>query len=260
MNAPPTVQDSGDLLQRLDQLLEIGVALSSERDINKLLESILVAAKSITNADGGTLYPQDRRQRPQIRDRAQRHPRHRHGRHERRADTVQSRGTFRRAGQTRALDGRRLRRASRLLGQHRRRLYRERIRLLGHQALRRENRIPLAVVSDHTDQEPRERDHRRSSADQRKGPRDRHGAGLFRGRSAPRGIARFPGGHRAHEPAPHQPPRSPLRVLHQGDQRRDRRQVSLYRRALRARAYAHDDAGGSGQQVPVRTAPGFHDE
>ena len=48
--------DSGDLLQRLDQLVEIGVALSSERNIDKLLESILVAAKSITNADGGTLY------------------------------------------------------------------------------------------------------------------------------------------------------------------------------------------------------------
>ena len=45
-----------DLLQRLDQLIEIGVALSSERDIDKLLESILLAAKSITNADGGTLY------------------------------------------------------------------------------------------------------------------------------------------------------------------------------------------------------------
>ncbi len=52
----PTVSESGDLLQRLDQLVEIGVALSSERDIDKLLESILVAAKSITNADGGTLY------------------------------------------------------------------------------------------------------------------------------------------------------------------------------------------------------------
>ena len=50
------VSDPGDLLQRLDQLVEIGVALSSERDIDKLLESILVAAKSITNADGGTLY------------------------------------------------------------------------------------------------------------------------------------------------------------------------------------------------------------
>jgi HD-GYP domain-containing protein (c-di-GMP phosphodiesterase class II) len=51
--APP---DSHDLLQRLDQLVEIGVALSGERDIDKLVESILVAAKSITNADGGTLY------------------------------------------------------------------------------------------------------------------------------------------------------------------------------------------------------------
>ena len=52
----PALADSGDLLQRLDQLVEIGVALSSERDIHKLLESILVAAKTITNADGGTLY------------------------------------------------------------------------------------------------------------------------------------------------------------------------------------------------------------
>ncbi|MDB5902763.1 MAG: metal dependent phosphohydrolase [Betaproteobacteria bacterium] len=49
-------ESSVDLFQRLDQLVEIGVSLSSERDIDKLLESILVAAKSITNADGGTLY------------------------------------------------------------------------------------------------------------------------------------------------------------------------------------------------------------
>lgn len=44
------------LFQRLEQLNEIGAALSSERDINRLLEKILVAAKSITHADGGTLY------------------------------------------------------------------------------------------------------------------------------------------------------------------------------------------------------------
>jgi HD-GYP domain-containing protein (c-di-GMP phosphodiesterase class II) len=49
-------QDAGDLLARLDQLVDIGVALSRERDIEKLLESILVAAKSMVNADGGTLY------------------------------------------------------------------------------------------------------------------------------------------------------------------------------------------------------------
>lgn len=44
------------LLKRLDQLNEIGVSLSRERDINRLLENILVAAKEITHADGGTLY------------------------------------------------------------------------------------------------------------------------------------------------------------------------------------------------------------
>jgi HD-GYP domain-containing protein (c-di-GMP phosphodiesterase class II) len=45
-----------DLLARLEQLNEIGAALSRERDITRLLENILLAAKTITNADGGTLY------------------------------------------------------------------------------------------------------------------------------------------------------------------------------------------------------------
>ncbi len=45
-----------DLLRRLEQLNAIGSALSKERDISRLLESILVAAKTITHADGGTLY------------------------------------------------------------------------------------------------------------------------------------------------------------------------------------------------------------
>ena len=45
-----------DLLRRLEQLNEIGVSLSKERDITRLLERILLAAKTITNADGGTLY------------------------------------------------------------------------------------------------------------------------------------------------------------------------------------------------------------
>ena len=44
------------LLNRLSDLNAIGAALSSERDINRLLESILNAAKKITNADAGTLY------------------------------------------------------------------------------------------------------------------------------------------------------------------------------------------------------------
>ena len=46
----------GELLDRLEQLNGIGAALSRERDITRLLESILVAAKTITHADGGTLY------------------------------------------------------------------------------------------------------------------------------------------------------------------------------------------------------------
>ncbi len=45
-----------DLLKRLEQLNDIGASLSQERDITRLLEHILLAAKSITNADGGTLY------------------------------------------------------------------------------------------------------------------------------------------------------------------------------------------------------------
>ena len=45
-----------ELLRRLEQLNAIGASLSKERDITRLLESILLAAKAITNADGGTLY------------------------------------------------------------------------------------------------------------------------------------------------------------------------------------------------------------
>ena len=49
-------QGAVDLLKRLEQLNRIGIALSQERDIARLLEGILVAAKEITHADGGTLY------------------------------------------------------------------------------------------------------------------------------------------------------------------------------------------------------------
>ena len=47
---------SDDLVGRLEELNSIGVSLSKEKDISRLLEKILIAAKSITNADGGTLY------------------------------------------------------------------------------------------------------------------------------------------------------------------------------------------------------------
>jgi HD-GYP domain-containing protein (c-di-GMP phosphodiesterase class II) len=49
-------QEREQLTARLRDLNEIGAALSSEHDIDKLLENILLAAKKITNADAGTLY------------------------------------------------------------------------------------------------------------------------------------------------------------------------------------------------------------
>jgi HD-GYP domain-containing protein (c-di-GMP phosphodiesterase class II) len=56
MSDPGSARGAGDLLGRLEQLNHIGIALSKERDITKLLEVILVAAKDVTHADGGTLY------------------------------------------------------------------------------------------------------------------------------------------------------------------------------------------------------------
>ncbi len=45
-----------ELLERIDRLNEIGIALSVESDTPKLLELIMMGAKSLTQADGGTLY------------------------------------------------------------------------------------------------------------------------------------------------------------------------------------------------------------
>ena len=45
-----------DLFRRLERLNDIGASLSKERHLPRLLEKILLAAKSITGADGGTLY------------------------------------------------------------------------------------------------------------------------------------------------------------------------------------------------------------
>ncbi len=54
---PADTSGTGDeLIHRLAELTQIGAALSQEKDIDRLLELILLAAKKITNADGGTLY------------------------------------------------------------------------------------------------------------------------------------------------------------------------------------------------------------
>jgi HD-GYP domain-containing protein (c-di-GMP phosphodiesterase class II) len=59
--APPKPADLARALEthflsKLEYLNAIGIALSQERDITKLLETILIAAKNLTRADGGTLY------------------------------------------------------------------------------------------------------------------------------------------------------------------------------------------------------------
>ncbi len=50
------MSDPKKTLENIARLNRIGVALSSERDTKRLLEMILLGAKEIANADGGTLY------------------------------------------------------------------------------------------------------------------------------------------------------------------------------------------------------------
>jgi HD-GYP domain-containing protein (c-di-GMP phosphodiesterase class II) len=45
-----------DILKRFEKLNAIGIALSAEKDPNSLLQMIVMGAKTLTNADGGTLY------------------------------------------------------------------------------------------------------------------------------------------------------------------------------------------------------------
>lgn len=47
---------TANLFDRLQRLNAIGVALSAEKNTDRLLERILESAKELTNADGGTLY------------------------------------------------------------------------------------------------------------------------------------------------------------------------------------------------------------
>ncbi len=49
-------EDNVDIQARFQRLIDIGISLSAERNINRLMETILLEAKSLANADGGTLY------------------------------------------------------------------------------------------------------------------------------------------------------------------------------------------------------------
>lgn len=46
----------GSVFRKIHLLNEVGIALSAEKNFSSLLEQILIGAKRITNADGGTLY------------------------------------------------------------------------------------------------------------------------------------------------------------------------------------------------------------
>ncbi len=56
MTATSTQPGQVDTSRRYLRLVEIGIALSAERDHNRLMERILLEAKGLCNADGGTLY------------------------------------------------------------------------------------------------------------------------------------------------------------------------------------------------------------
>ncbi|ARJ67232.1 chemotaxis protein [Magnetospirillum sp. ME-1] len=45
--------------KRLERVVDLGIAMSAERDHGVLMEMILMGAKELTNADGGTLYIRD---------------------------------------------------------------------------------------------------------------------------------------------------------------------------------------------------------
>src|ERR1700693_2522962 len=52
--APNSLAEERELAYR--RLIELGIALSAERNHDRLLEKILLGAKELTNSDGGTLY------------------------------------------------------------------------------------------------------------------------------------------------------------------------------------------------------------
>src|SRR3546814_8358070 len=58
MSVSTMVVNDGSALHEgmFQRLIELGIALSAERDTDRLLEMILLEAKRIPDADGGTLY------------------------------------------------------------------------------------------------------------------------------------------------------------------------------------------------------------
>ena len=53
------MSSTSEILNQIEALNQIGIALSAEKNTTRLLEKILQGAKSLTHADGGTLYQLD---------------------------------------------------------------------------------------------------------------------------------------------------------------------------------------------------------
>ena len=53
------IEDQTAAPARLKQLIQIGIALTSERDVSALLERIVAEARRFTNAEAGTLFLRD---------------------------------------------------------------------------------------------------------------------------------------------------------------------------------------------------------
>ncbi|NTS75724.1 GAF domain-containing protein [Catenovulum sp. SM1970] len=49
-------ESRSEILDQMEQMIDVGIALSAEQDTTKLLEKILTTAQRITHADGGTIY------------------------------------------------------------------------------------------------------------------------------------------------------------------------------------------------------------
>jgi HD-GYP domain-containing protein (c-di-GMP phosphodiesterase class II) len=56
MGSSAVLSDTANQETRYRRLIELGIALSAEHNHDRLMEMILVGAKELTNADGGTLY------------------------------------------------------------------------------------------------------------------------------------------------------------------------------------------------------------
>jgi diguanylate cyclase (GGDEF)-like protein len=56
---PPAPAGPDDVTRLLSELIQIGIALTNERDVNVLLERIVAEARRFTRAEGGTLFLRD---------------------------------------------------------------------------------------------------------------------------------------------------------------------------------------------------------